>query len=104
MENTVYIISFGDSTKYRFTPDESTLDSVRRDIKSYLASKFPQLSAPEYFEHMTVTEVNAGNEDEYKDYPEFNADSIGEIKQVLSTEVKDEESLRRLNSNAPWGE
>ena len=103
MEKKVYIISFGNSTKYRFTPEGESLNEIRADIRKYLAKKFPELADPKYFEHMTVTEVNAANEDEYRDYPEFNTDSIKEIKAVLSREVENGESVRELNSNAPWG-
>ena len=105
MEKQVYIISFGNSTKYRFTPSEQeqSLVEVSHDIKSYLAKKFPQLSSMSFFDRMTVTPVDATNKDEYKDYKEFNDDSLSEIKKVLTVEIDGLESLSQLNSNAPWG-
>ena len=98
-----YIISFGNSTKYRLNADEASLVDLKNDIRKYLVNKFPQISDLNFFDKMTVTEVDSANSAEYASYPEFNEKSICEIKQVLSTEVHDEESVRNLNSNAPWG-
>ena len=99
-----YIISFGNSTKYRLNADEASLANLKNDIRKYLVKKFPQISDLSFFDKMTVTEVNPGNSAEYASYPEFNEESVSEIKKVLSTEVRNEESVCRLNSNAPWGE
>lgn len=106
MENKVYIISFGDSTKYRFTPNEEncSLSEIRSDIKAYLSKKYPLLGSPELFDSMTVTEVDGANKAEYEGYPEFNDESINEIKHIVSTEIDSRDSLRRLNSNAPWND
>ena len=105
MENRIYIISFGNSTKYRFTPsaDDRGLSDIQNDVKTYLANKYPELTSLGFYDQMTVTPVDASNEEQYSGYKEFDAASIGEIKRVLSREVDDMESLRRLNSNAPWG-
>lgn len=103
MKNTVYIISFGNSTKYRFTPDVESLSEISGDIKSYLAKKYPDLAAAPYYGKMNVTEVDASNEREYKGYKEFDSNSVEEIKKVLSREIENAASVHELNSNAPWG-
>ena len=103
METSDYIISFGNSTKYRLTADNNELRQLKGDIRNYLASKYPDLPALGFFDKMTVTPIDASNKDEYKDYKEFNADSLSEIKKVLSVDIDGLESLDRLNSNAPWG-
>lgn len=103
METSDYIISFGNSTKYRLTADNNELRQLKGDIRNYLASKYPDLPALGFFDKMTVTPIDASNKEEYKGYKEFNADSLAEIKKVLSTEVQNAESLKELNSNAPWG-
>ena len=97
-----YVISFGDSIKYRLTADSAELTNLDEEIQKYLVKKFPEVSGLNFFDHMTVTEIDASNQADYADYPEFNENSIKEIKKVLSTEVEDHESLERLNSNAPW--
>lgn len=106
MENKVYIISFGNSTQYRFTPakEECSLSQLRDDIKAYLAKKYPALGEPSLYDSMTVTEVDAANKAEYAGYPEFDEESIREIKQVISAEIDSHDSLARLNSNAPWND
>lgn len=106
MEKKVYIISFGNSTKYRFTPDNEdvTLSEVHNDVKAYLAKKYPQLSAPDYYDAMSVVEVNPANEEEYAGYKKFTGESVGEILKLLSGEIDSQESVSQLNSNAPWGD
>lgn len=103
MKTPVYIISFGDSTKYRFTPGEDSLASVQEDIKKYIADKFPELSALGFYDKITVVKVDGTNEEKYLEYPEFGKNSIDEIKKVLSREIETAQSVRELNQNAPWG-
>ena len=102
MENAVYIVSFGNSTKYRLSPDSNSLSHLYSDVRSFLAEKFPQLADPNFFDRMSVTRVDADNRDEYAGYPEFDENSIAEIKDILSREVENMESVRKLNCNAPW--
>lgn len=105
MENKTYIISFGNSTKYRFTPalEDLSMMDVRDDVKAYLAKKYPELETLGYYDKMQVEPLTPENSMEYAGYKEFDKDSIAEIKQVLSTEIDGMDSLRELNSNAPWG-
>lgn len=102
MENKVYIISFGNSTKYRITPSNGELADIKSDVKEYLVKKFPEISALNFFDKMTVTAVDASNEAEYIGYSEFDEKSLSEIKSILKTEVETAESVRDLNNNAPW--
>lgn len=103
MKTQSYIISFGNSTKYRITPSPDELKDIKAEIKEYLVNKFPQLKALGFYEKMTVTPVDETNEKEYAGYKEFNENSIDEIKNVLSSEVRDARAVSELNSNAPWG-
>lgn len=103
--STVCIISFGNSTKYRLTlnEDPGQISDIKKEVTDYLAEKYPQLRALNFYDKVTVTPVTPENAAKYKDYEEFGPDSISQIKAVLSREVEDEESLHRLNSNEPWG-
>lgn len=101
MEKELYIVRFGNSSSYRFYADKASLESLGSDIKKYMSNKFPELSDPRFYDKMTVKKVE-GSDAEYNGYPEFDDESIEEIKKILSTEAKDSESVSRLNSNAPW--
>ena len=103
MENKAYIVSFGNSIKYRINATAGSLDDIKSQIKSYLEKKFPQLASLKFYDKMTVIPVDSSNAAEYEGYKEFGDTSIEEIKRVLSREVENEESVSRLNSNAPWG-
>lgn len=103
MEARSYIISFGNSSKYRITPETGDLADIKKDVKDYLVKKFPQIKALDFYDKMTVEEITPENAAQYAGYKEFDADSIREIENVLSTEVEDARSLKELNSNAPWG-
>ena len=102
---TVCIISFGNSTKYRLTIDKGAdqVSDIKAEVKNYLENKFPTLSPLNFYDKVSVVPVDPSNCEKYKDYPEFDDNSIDEIKKVLSREVEDYEDVRNLNSNAPWG-
>lgn len=102
---TVCIISFGNSTKYRLTIDKGCdqVSDIKAEVKDYLEKKFPTLSSLNFYDKISVVPVDVSNCEKYKDYPEFDDDSIDEIKKVLSREVESYEDVRNLNSNAPWG-
>lgn len=104
MKTPVYIISFGNSIKYRFTPGNDTLDGLSSDIKGYLSKKFPQLPALSFYDKMTVMPVDTSNAEEYAGYKNFDSASLEEIKKILSEEVETAAAISRLNSNAPWNQ
>ena len=77
--DTVCIISFGNSTKYRLALDGrgGQVEDIRAEVREYLEKKFPALSALSFYDRMTVIPVDGSNEG-YED-------------------------VRDLNSNEPWG-
>lgn len=102
MKKALYIVSFGDSSNYRLTADQDSLDKLEGDIKSYLEEKYPELSALKFYDKMTLKKVEEKDASKYAGYPEFNAESIKDIEKTLSTEVDDAADVSKLNSNAPW--
>lgn len=103
MAEQLCILSFGNSAKYRLTlPDCNKAEDVKKQVKAYLESKFPMLSDLDYYDTMTVTEVSGDKVADYAKYPEFGQNSVVAIEKVLATEVLDQESLERLNRNAPF--
>lgn len=104
--NKICIISFGNSAEYRLRLDNcgNDPDDIKAEVRDYLDRKFPTLSALNFYDKMTVIPVDEADAPKYAGYREFDDDSVREIEAVLTRDTEDYESLRRLNSNAPWGD
>ncbi len=115
MENTnrLFIVSFGDSRKYRMeytdAKDPYSLDhsapftEIEAELNEYLKSQFPDESFA-YYTSPKVTEVSWEHRDQYMNYPVLDDKAIADIKKVLVKEVKDMNDNRELNSDAPWND
>lgn len=98
-----YIISFGDSAKYRVsfdgTRDEfeksDKLLSIREKVNDYLKKEFP---ADDY---EAVTRLNV-NDDDGGDYESFDDAGIGSLLESVKTQVEVELDTEELNNNAPY--
>ncbi len=100
----LYIVSFGDSEKYRLTVREGEADplqAVEKELDTYLRDKFPGDSFA-YFTSPKVTEVAWEHRDRYESYPKLNEKAVEAIKVVLAKEVKDRNDMQQLNSDAPY--
>ena len=100
----LYIVSFGDSEKYRLAVkegDSDPLQGLEKELDSYLRERFPGDSFA-YFTSPKVTEVTWEHRDRYENYPELNDKAIENIKAVLVKEVKDRNDMQQLNSDAPY--
>lgn len=100
-----YLVSFGNSSEYVLRTEEKseTLVAIRREIKEYLENKFPEMKGINFYDKISVTPISKDDETKYAEYPKFSPAAVEEIKKILSVEVEDAESLRRLNSNAAFG-
>lgn len=99
-----YIVSFGNSDKYRLPfieSDDRDIKLVREDVESYLKGRFPQFAGLKFLEKMNLEKTT---DTSARALPEFNADALNHIKDVLKIEVEDAESLEILDSNAPYAE
>lgn len=97
-----YIVSFGNSDKYRLPfieSDDRDIKLVREDVESYLKGRFPQFAGLEFFSKMNLEK---STDTAARALPEFNASALNAIKNVLKIEVEDAESLEVLDNNAPW--
>lgn len=117
MENKkrLYIVSFGDSRKYRLPfeensyddnlhhSDRSPLNKVERELNAYLKAKFPDKMFS-YFTTPKVEEVAWDERDKYESYPLLDETAMTDIKGVLVREVQDMQSTRELNSDAPFSD
>lgn len=114
METTkhLYIVSFGDSDKYRLSYTDADLEGADKDsplvkleneLNAYLKERFPE-STFAYFTTPKVTELDPSHESQYMQYPELDAAAIEAIKKVLVKEVEEMNSARELNDNAPWAD
>lgn len=110
----LYIVSFGDSRKYRLEYqsqfDEDSLlhrpepfAGIEKELNDYLRSLFPDENFA-YFTSAKVEEVNWSERDKYMDYPVLDDKAVAEIKAELKREVKDSNSLKTLDLNAPYAD
>lgn len=104
----LYIISFGDSREYRLEiecpdgPENCTpcerLTAIEKELNDYLKSEFAQTHF-KYYTTPKIEEVDWANRDLYMSYPLLDDKAIAEIKRVLRREVKDMNSVKKLNNN-----
>lgn len=103
----MFIISFGDSRKYKVTVSDkkealAPLVRTENELNQFLAREFPS-EAFAYYTTPRITEVDIAHEDEYAAYPEFNSKAVADVKKELVREIEVMNSDRELNSNDPWG-
>lgn len=111
METTkkhLYIISFGDSNKYRLTADSNAqhierLDAYEKELSAYLHRLFPGETFA-YFTTPKVEEIIIEHADQYASYPELDDRALEEIKNRLKTEVENREEQDQLDSDAPFND
>lgn len=112
-ENTtkLYIISFGDSRKYRMFYDAKTgkaksallpFVEYEKELNAYLGGLFPGETFA-YYTTPRITEVEAAHADKYADYPLFDSKAKEEVKEELVREINVMNDNRALNDNDPWG-
>ncbi|MCM1005438.1 MAG: hypothetical protein NC402_04000 [Prevotella sp.] len=105
----MFIISFGDSRKYRVIIDNSgnkdalaPIVKTENELNAFLAKEFPGDTFA-YYTTPRITEVNAEHEAKYAQYPVFDDKAVADVKKELVREIEVMNSDRRLNSNDPWG-
>ena len=116
-KNHLYIVSFGDSRKYRYevatdaaagsgeTPlcHCNPFEGIETRLREALEKKFPGQPVA-YFVSARATEVDCAHSDEYASYPPLDAEAEKEILAVLEKEMKERDDLDRLNRNAPYAD
>lgn len=109
---TLYIVSYGDSRQYRVRFEgtkeqlaaQPFMKELEREMQKYIESAVAEGSHAARFTVPEIREVAGGRESEYDAYPELDINSAKEIESILLTEVKDMESVKKLNLNAPYDE
>lgn len=114
MENKekVYIVSFGDSSKFKVKFDGTTdelenspcLTGIKKRLVEFLKDKVAEGSHAERFATPQIKEVSPDDKKEYEGYPEFNESAIPEIEKTLLCEVENMRSLKELSKNAPFAD
>lgn len=104
----LFIISFGDSRQYRLEIDcregkadcspSARLTALENELNKYLHTEFAQ-SSFKYYTSPKVTEVEWKDRDKYNSYPRLDNYAIEDIKRTLSREVKNMNSVKKLNNN-----
>lgn len=108
----IYIVSFGDSRKYKveFT-DESRdpyrranpLDGIEQELRDFLNKEFPDEPVA-YYVTPKVTEIVAGGDVDPSDYPRLDAYAIEQIKASLRRDMQVMEDNKKLDANALYAD
>lgn len=104
MDNT-YVVSFGNSRKYRITASEDGASALFRNlehkVRSYVERRYPALPAEKYYSAITVERVDPMF---VADLEEYSTAALDDFKNTIDREVADYESLEEIDSNAPWSD
>lgn len=103
----MFIISFGDSRKYKVIVDAAGRESAlapfvrtEKELNSFLAHEFPGETFA-YYTTPRLTEVNPAHADRYASYPDFDDKAVAEVKAELMREVKVMNENRKLDADDP---
>lgn len=108
----LYIVSFGNSDRYRYEYDvpagtdmlrkPSPFAAIEKRLNDYLSARFPQARLA-YFTTPKATEVYWDHRDRYKSYPPLDEKAIKAVEKTLAHQIQDFLTVRSLNSDAPYG-
>ncbi len=114
MEKKLYIVSFGNSRKYRMDytiPTDADplrkpnpFADIERQLTAYLRREAPEASDLAYFTSPKATEVRPEHAQQYSSYPPLDARAIQEIEKLLLKEVRMRLDNRLENSDAPYSD
>ena len=98
-----YLISFGDSPRYRVTFDGSRdefensgkLRDICKKVEDFLKAEFPMGG---YEEAVTL----AVADDDGRDYPDLDKEGLDNLLDSVKTQIEVEEDTDELNLNAPF--
>lgn len=108
----IYIVSFGDSRKYRFVFDDIYENGKHKDtplvklenyLNSYLKKEFPGETFA-YYTTPKITEVSPEHESQFTSYPPLDEKAVEEIKAELKREIMVMNEARQQSSDAPWND
>lgn len=98
-----YLISFGDSTRYRVAFDgnrdefenSDKLRGIRREVEDFLKKEFPTGGYDDIVE-LTVAD------DDGRDYTDLDKDGLADLLQSVKTQVEVQRDTDEINLNAPF--
>ena len=105
----MYIISFGDSKKYKILVDNNENENAlapivetENELNRFLAREFPNDTFA-YYTTPRITEISPEQEAKYASYPAFDDKAVADVKKELVREIEVMNADHRLDSNDPWG-
>lgn len=112
MEKKLYIVSFGESAKYRmeYEVPEGTdplhkpnpFAEIEKELEEYLHKQLPESDDLAYVTSAKATEVYEDHREKYASYPVLDAEAISKIKEELLKEARVRMANREENLNAPY--
>lgn len=106
----LYIVSFGNSDKYRYEytvpagSDElhkpDPFAAIEKRLTDYLLKEIPTAQDVAYYTSARATEVH--NDAKYASYPVLDEKAIESIEKILATEVRNQLANERFDLNAPY--
>lgn len=113
MEKNVnlFLLDFGDSAKFRLPfagsleelKKSSLMETVKKELTGFITSKIGMGSDAKAYAEPQIEEIAPDKAKDYENYPLFDSSALSKIKDVLLNEVKDMDSVKELNLNAPFG-
>ncbi len=95
-DNKTYIVSLGDSRKYRVKGEE--LKKYSEELKTYLSTQFAG-EAIKYYDAANVEES-----DDPEKYPELTHVEFEKIKTDLKRQIEVRNEDKEMNSDAPYSD
>lgn len=114
MENKekLYIISFGNSTKYRMLyagtkeqlENSPKISALRHELAEFIKDNVAEEGSHACrFATPEIIEVDDADRGKYDGYADFGLVAVADIKKTLFTDVKNMLDQKTLDSNAPYG-
>ncbi len=112
-EKKTYIISFGDSEKYKIVLDNTEdgmplrssgiLERIEKEVKDFLDKKFPG-EPHAYLSTPKIVQVSEDMKAEVEGYPEFSESDLEAIKTVLQREMEVMMANDKLDADARYSD
>ncbi|MCM1369194.1 MAG: hypothetical protein NC204_02355 [Candidatus Amulumruptor caecigallinarius] len=106
MGNT-FLISFGNSKKYRIVVPEGECPDIidpEERVRAFIEKKFPMAHGKSFLSTSTIEPIKDDELSLYEDYPLFVEDNIMDFIRSANRQAEVDEDVHYNNSNAPWGE
>lgn len=102
MDSNFYIVSFGESNKFKVAKDNyGLIEKAQKFLESALHKEFLGQSIANFIKP-EIKEISATEIDKYKDYKTLDKSSFESILKTLTNGINVKDALQKLDLNAPF--